>query len=954
VGNKSLYNKIPSSQFGIGGDKVSTKELTIDTNDQPPQTKVILQGNSATAGEITVVLPSTSGTLSYGGTTNAFETIQTPLGTSPVATSAFDVLTMSSGSGITITGNAATDTITYAIDPSALPANGAQSGFLSSTDWSTFNGKQAALGYFPANDQLSNLATTAINSNLLPDTDGFYNVGLTGQNWDHVNTRVIGFDGVTQFDFVNSKINDTAGLQALKIDDRTAFDVAGAVSLSWNSRTLNDSTGAESANWQLRHLSDDSALLSLDWLDRRLFALDGTTANFDWSSATGPTTLTQTRGDDTTKVATTAFVAAKFRGTAASDSSPNVEQLSAAGWTSTGWTGSFAAGFTNVPTNVSSLTNTVVFTAGVYYKVTLTITGRTAGTISTDIGGVNYDSGTSASYTFNVLPSVTGTLSITPTSTFNGTVVVSIVTNSVPTSIFYNSTGTDGLELRSPTNTANVFLGKFAGASNTIGYNSVFVGNQAGGANVEGGGHTAVGSEAMAAFIGGPSTVGHTAIGRQALRFMRSSTFENVAVGSYALYSLQSGNGGNTAVGNSVLGYLLTGQYNTGVGYQALLNCTGNENTALGMSSLLALTSGAQNTAIGRLSGFNATGSGNTFVGYQAGRTITSTSNNTFVGLSAGFNGSQLATATNSIAIGNGSYTTASNQMVLGFTTITSIGLGMIPATTVKLDVSDTTLAASGALAGTLLNLAQTWNTTGIPTAIKLNVTDTASNAASALLDLQVGGVSKFKVDKLGQLTGVFGVSTGGAFITSSYSSAAQFYSRGAAIDNVGGFRALSNWAPTSGTNYGVSIYSGTGYAPTSGTGIFNAYEYIGTINQTGGANGVTRGLYINPTITAAADFRAIETTAGKVVFWATNTASGTTGAQTINKTSGTVNFAAAATSLVVTNSLVTTASIIMCVVRTNDTTATIKNVVPAAGSFTINLSTAATAETSVGFMVIN
>ena len=86
----------------------------------------------------------------------------------------------------------------------------------------------------------------------------------------------------------------------------------------------------------------------------------------------------------------------------------------------------------------------------------------------------------------------------------------------------------------------------------------------------------------------------------------------------------------------------------------------------------------------------------------------------------------------------------------------------------------------------------------------------------------------------------------------------------------------------------------------------------------------------------------------------ATNTASGTTGAQTINKASGTVNFAAGATSLVVTNSLVSTSSIVFAVVRTNDKTATIKNVVPASGSFTINLGAAATAETSVGFFVIN
>lgn len=85
-----------------------------------------------------------------------------------------------------------------------------------------------------------------------------------------------------------------------------------------------------------------------------------------------------------------------------------------------------------------------------------------------------------------------------------------------------------------------------------------------------------------------------------------------------------------------------------------------------------------------------------------------------------------------------------------------------------------------------------------------------------------------------------------------------------------------------------------------------------------------------------------------------TVTAGGTTGAQTINKAAGTVNFAAAATSLVVTDSLVTANSTIYCSIRTNDSTALLKNVVPAAGSFTINLNAAATAETSVGFIVIN
>lgn len=85
-----------------------------------------------------------------------------------------------------------------------------------------------------------------------------------------------------------------------------------------------------------------------------------------------------------------------------------------------------------------------------------------------------------------------------------------------------------------------------------------------------------------------------------------------------------------------------------------------------------------------------------------------------------------------------------------------------------------------------------------------------------------------------------------------------------------------------------------------------------------------------------------------------TITAGGTTGNQTINKITGTVNIAAAGTTVTVTNSLVTASSIVYAVIRTGDATATIKNVVPASGSFVINLAAAATSEVSIGFIVFN
>lgn len=52
-----------------------------------------------------------------------------------------------------------------------------------------------------------------------------------------------------------------------------------------------------------------------------------------------------------------------------------------------------------------------------------------------------------------------------------------------------------------------------------------------------------------------------------------------------------------------------------------------------------------------------------------------------------------------------------------------------------------------------VLNATQTWNNAAVTfTGWQFNVTDTASNAASLLLNLQVGGVSQFRVRKDGQL----------------------------------------------------------------------------------------------------------------------------------------------------------------------------------------------------------
>jgi len=77
----------------------------------------------------------------------------------------------------------------------------------------------------------------------------------------------------------------------------------------------------------------------------------------------------------------------------------------------------------------------------------------------------------------------------------------------------------------------------------------------------------------------------------------------------------------------------------------------------------------------------------------------------------------------------------------------------------------------------------------------------------------------------------------------------------------------------TSGTNNG--ILSNGQYTISSGSGVWNLINIAPGINQTGTATGITRGLYVNPTLTAAADWRSIE--------WSNNSGWGLYGAGTAN-----------------------------------------------------------------------
>jgi hypothetical protein len=244
-----------------------------------------------------------------------------------------------------------------------------------------------------------------------------------------------------------------------------------------------------------------------------------------------------------------------------------------------------------------------------------------------------------------------------------------------------------------------------------------------------------------------------------------------------------------------------------------------------------------------------------------------------------------------------------------------------------------------------------------------------SSGGATDLFRVDLAGVRRFRITSGGTVTlisnntGFYeGASTGFDFSNTNAPAATQ-----SAYNFYGRQSTNSTGESTHFDMGGKNIAATTGFARASGTGTWIGARLDYTINNTGTYSGTVTGFYLNATETSitgtthnllnlliggSSRFRVGNS--GKITFDSTITAGGTTGNQTINKPSGTVNIAASGTTVTVTNNLVTTSSIVTAVVRTNDSTAYIKNVVPSAGSFVITLGSAATAETSIGFIVNN
>jgi hypothetical protein len=289
----------------------------------------------------------------------------------------------------------------------------------------------------------------------------------------------------------------------------------------------------------------------------------------------------------------------------------------------------------------------------------------------------------------------------------NDTLYLSKNNSFVPLKGFWNTTGNSGLSattnfLGTTTNiplrirTNNAWFGELNPVNNNISLGSRTNVNSSGTDNL------ALGRSVMNANNGG---VQNTAIGGQAM-FANNSGSYNTALGYSALYSNATGTY-NVGLGYEALSSNTSGVYNVGAGYRALYsNTNGTYNVGIGMYALLYNVGGVLNTASGYYSlgsntygnynsGYgtytlasNSQGYGNSFMGYLAAYYNSTGYYNSGLGYYAGyltttgnfnssfgyFAGPSNGAFNNTTALGNGTNTTANNQIRLGNAAITSIG----------------------------------------------------------------------------------------------------------------------------------------------------------------------------------------------------------------------------------------------------------------------------------------
>ena len=173
-----------------------------------------------------------------------------------------------------------------------------------------------------------------------------------------------------------------------------------------------------------------------------------------------------------------------IKGTAATDSTVRVGPELLTTGTGTGWSGtSFATGYTHSTGTTALTANSLTITAGTYYMVTVTVTGRTAGTCTATVGGLTTGAiNTNTTVTVEGFATTTANFSVATSSTFNGTVTASLKIRqlSSPVIDLKNSLGVTTFEIRAQKDATNTSVGVNSMGNITTGYNNSYYGFGAG------------------------------------------------------------------------------------------------------------------------------------------------------------------------------------------------------------------------------------------------------------------------------------------------------------------------------------------------------------------------------------------------------------------------------------------------------------------------------------------
>jgi hypothetical protein len=318
---------------------------------------------------------------------------------------------------------------------------------------------------------------------------------------------------------------------------------------------------------------------------------------------------------------------AASQGSVATDEASLGPELTASGTcTATGWTGSYPT-YTNGVSNTGTIDCTIAgIGSGQFYQVVATITAYSAGSITIAIGSTTAASGVAATTTIGPETTGTGDFIITPTSTFVGTVTISVKLITAISLFAFRTL--DSASAQSVT------------VSQTLsGQHNLFIG----GATVPGTLSTT-----------GTSNVG---IGPNNTMLSMTTGNQNTAIGAGALKLATTGSG-NSAYGQNALDDLTFGAQNTAIGQNALMtSTTSNQNTAVGQSAL-------QN---------NTTGGNNVGIGYTALQSGTTGTNNVGVGSGAALSA---VGDSNEIVIGASTTGAGSNKAVIGNSSVTDVYLG--------------------------------------------------------------------------------------------------------------------------------------------------------------------------------------------------------------------------------------------------------------------------------------